>query len=127
MTIDNSIPQIHGKDLEVAEIDGPCGRFKVASAGSRLEGGMGFFYQDERARFFFYGEFYNKPAARWDFTRATTGPFGGVAFKTTSQNEDCFRQNIEFFLKTRHWFHPSRPGDASTVGTAVTFSWRIVR
>jgi hypothetical protein len=39
MTIDNSIPQAHGKNLEVVEIDGPCGRFEVAPAGARPEGG----------------------------------------------------------------------------------------
>ena len=80
MTPDNSIPQIHGRDLKAAEIDGRCGRFKVAFAGSRPDGGMGYFYEDERARFFFYGEFQNEPPVNWDVGRATTGPWSGIAF-----------------------------------------------
>lgn len=127
MTTDNSIPQVYGKDLQVVEIEGPCGRFKVAAAGARPEGGTGYFYQDERGRFFFYEEFIGSPAVSRNVTRATTGAWSGIAFETTSENEGCLRQNIEFFFKTRVPYDPKRLGDKSTAELPITFSWRIVR
>jgi len=126
MTTENVVPQINGRDLKLANIDGPNGRFVIAYAGTRKESDDGFFYQDERGRFGFYAALRIEAIKRWDVTSATTGAWSGVPFKTSYENELTFRQNIEFFFKTRRVTDPTRLGDGSYTDTPVTFSWRIV-
>ena len=127
MTTENTIPQIYGKDLKIVEIDGPRGQFGVAPAGSLPELGTGYFYQDKHGRFFFYEEFVGRPAVARKVTYAGTGARPGIPFKTTAENESYFRQNIEFFFKTRVPFDPIRLRDESDAALPVTFSWRIVQ
>jgi len=124
MMTENAIPEINGKDLKITEIDGPKGRFGVAFVGSDKDGDHRYFYQDERDQFSFYVDFESKPIVRCVVTRATKG---SGPFRTSNDNESCFRQNIEFFFKTRHWLSPWRPGDDSSAVTPVSFSWRIVQ
>ena len=123
----SEIPQVNGRDLEVAEVEGPNGLFHVALAGSRKEGGSGYFYQDGRGRFFFYAFWIIKPIKRWDVSFATKGPWTGGPFTTTRENEAIFKKNIEFFFKTRSVLDPAQPGDGSFAEFPVNFSWGIAR
>ena len=91
------IPQLNGRDLKVAEVEGPGGVFHVAFAGARKDGDHGYFYQDSRGRFFFYAFWNTKPNKNWDVSFATQGPWTGGLFITTRENEAVFKQNIEFF------------------------------
>ena len=125
MTNDNEeTPKIYGFTLKLTEIDGPSGPFAIAYAGTRKESDDGYFYRDSRGEFGFYAALQGKLEI-WVVTGATTGAWCGGLFWTTRENEAAFRQNLEFFFKTRHWGDPERPGDASTAATPVTFSWRI--
>jgi hypothetical protein len=120
-------PQVNGRDLKVAEIKGPNGSFHVAFAGSHKERDNGFFYQDTRGRFFFYAFWNTEPTKHWDVAFATKGPWTGGPFKTTPENEVIFKQNIEFFFKTRYVLDPAKPGDGSFAEFPVNFSWGIAR
>ena len=127
MMTDNSIPQRNGIELKVAEIEGPNGGFKIAFAGTRPEESFIYFYQDLRARFFFYATMISKPKISWEVTSATLGLGRGVPFMATRENEAIFKQNIEFFFKTRNWIRPKEYGDDSMAAAAIAFSWGIVK
>jgi hypothetical protein len=123
MTNREQTPQVDGVDLKVSQLDGPSGLFRVAFAGGHKEGDQGFFYQDERARFFFYGELKTKPVLAWTIYRATLGPWSGSPIRAGVEDEAAFRRNIEFFFQTRSWFMPHQPGDAGTAAAPITFVW----
>jgi hypothetical protein len=120
-------PQINGRDLKVAQLDGPGGPFKIAFAGAHKEGDHAFFYQDARGRFFFYGELTTKPALAWKIFRATLGAWTGTPISVSADDEAVFRENIEFFFRTRSWFIPHQPGDGGTAAAPVTFVWKVIR
>jgi len=126
MTTENVVPQINGIDLKIAQIDGPNGRFDLAFAGAHKEGDNGFFYRDERGRFFFYAERYSAPSISWNVTHASTEAWSGASFKTSPENEEIFKKNIEFFFKTRRSSDPTKRGDDTSEPTLIKFSWRIV-
>jgi hypothetical protein len=124
---EDTTPKISGISLKLTPLEGPGGRFQIAYAGTRKESDDGYFYQDDRGRFGFYAQLRTTAGASWNVNRATTGAWAGGPFRTSRENEAVFRQNIEFFFKTRHWLDPERQGDASTLGTPVTFSWNVVQ
>jgi hypothetical protein len=125
--LDDAPPKIDGIPLKLTRLEGPGGPFKIGFAGIRKESDSGYFYQDDRGGFGFYAESRDKPATGWDVNYASRGAWSGAPFKTTPENEAVFRQNIEFFFKTRDWLNPEQPGDESTLGVPVTFSWKIAQ
>jgi hypothetical protein len=123
----SQIPQLNGRDLKVAEVEGPGGVFHIAFAGARKDGDRGYFYEDSRGRFFFYAFWIIEPTKHWDVSFATKGPWTGGPFKTTPENEAIFKKNIEYFFKTRRITDPVLPGDGSYAEVPVNFSWGIAR
>src|ERR1700722_8530559 len=117
-------PKIHGQDLKVVTLTGPSGDFGIAYAGSRPEGGHGFYYQAEGEQFFFYAQLKTEPAMKWVVTGAQTRAWSGAPFRTYAQKEPAKRANIEFFFHTRRCFSPEQPGDASSQAMPVEFTWR---
>jgi len=131
MTSQEYVPQVKsalGRDLRVAAIDGPDGRFWIAFGGMRREEGSDYFYEDTRGRFWFWAECdYRQTPPRWEVKNATQQMQHGGLFKSSPLDEAFFRRNIEFFFKTRDWTGPWRPGDASTANVPVIFSWSVVQ
>jgi hypothetical protein len=129
MTADEYVPDVTGflgPDVKVTAIDGPNGRFWIAFAAVRRGGGNDYFYEDERARFCFWAEFYyGQMPTHWDVKGATRQLQGGGLFTSSAENAAVFRSNIEFFFKTRRWTDPARPGDASSAQVPVSFSWSV--
>jgi hypothetical protein len=59
--------------------------------------------------------------------RRLGGVESGLAFKTSKDNEEILRRNIELFFKTRHWIRPWLPRDANSATVTVIFSWSKVQ
>jgi len=118
-------PKINGRDLKVVTLTGPGGDFGIAYAGSRKEGGHGFYYEAEGEQFFFYAEFKTEPPMKWVVRGAQTRAWSGAPFKILAQKEPAKRANIEFFFHATRWFRPELPGDASTQTVPVEFTWMI--
>ena len=129
MTSHEDVPQVKsvlGRDLRVGAINGPDGRFWIAFEGMRREDGTDYFYEDERARFWFLADCdFGQTPLRWEVKNATQRFRGGGFFKSSPQNEAIFRRNIEFFVKTRYWMEPWKRGDGSTAEVSVSFSWSV--
>jgi hypothetical protein len=51
------VTSLPGPDVKVAAIDGPNGRFWIAFAAVRWGDGDDYFYEDERARFWFWAKY----------------------------------------------------------------------
>jgi hypothetical protein len=128
MAWNDFVPQMQGRDLPVATIDGPHGAFQIAFAGINRDDGTSYFYQDERVRFGFLVEKHLTGGLCIDVKWATTGGVeSGLAFKTSKDNEEILCHNIELFFKTRHWIRPWLPRDANSATVTVIFSWNIVQ
>ena len=110
--------------MAAGQINGPNGPFEVDFVRSHPDGVLRFSYKDDQEQFFFLAEFHTQPPINWVVVGASLG--SGVLFKTRADREAVLRQNIELFFKTRRWTDPSKPGDASTAATPITFQWRIV-
>jgi hypothetical protein len=129
MAWNDFVPQMQGRDLKVATIDGPNGPFQIAFVCMYRDGdGTSYFYQDERARFGFLVDKHLVGEIRIDVKLASAGgPSSGVAFKTSQDNEEIFCSNIEFFFTTRIWMLPWRLLTPSSAKIIVNFSWSIVQ
>jgi hypothetical protein len=128
MAWNDFVPQMQGRDLPVAMIDGPDGAFQIAFAGINRDSGTSYFYQDERVRFGFLVEKHLTGELSIDVKWATAaGVESGLAFKTSKDIEEILRRNIELFFKTRHWIRPWLPRDANSSAVTVIFSWSIVK
>jgi hypothetical protein len=113
-------------EAKMTEIDGPAGRFDVATIRIDKEGVRCIHYQDAHANFYFYVELCTKPRQEWIVTGASNEARSGPLI-TTPESAAVFRVNIEHFLKTRWDSNPARHGDESMGLVPVRFSWKIVR
>jgi hypothetical protein len=105
-TFEWNIAQIDGRTIKVTQIDGPNGPFEIAAVRLLREEGTRYFYQDQRGRFFFLAIRGSKPESNWEI-------HSEPPFRTSRENEAFFRQNIEYFFKTR------------TAATSILFPWKI--
>ena len=94
MAWNDFVPQMQGRDVPVATIDGPHGAFQIAFAGTNRDDGTSYLYQDERVRFGFFVEKHLTGELCIDVKWATTG---GVSLDCPSRPAKTMKK---FFATT---------------------------
>jgi hypothetical protein len=123
---------------KLVELNGPNGKFSVASATARRELRV-YLYQDEFCNFFFQAEIItsreiatNKkyhqngyPTLCFDVISATVKEPFGPPISLPSDREKILRDNITHFFKTRNFMNPTQVlAESEADGVAVVFSWK---